>query len=274
MRAASAWRGRAAPSAHRAPGACLPALLTLLPSSLRRDPRAARGSALPGPIAGQGRGQKSHRRDDGRQRCECSLPRRRQLHADGSVREEGVGVGSGEVGGSRGARRRNPADHPSLPPSPSLPLRRPGAQEARLPLPDQLRQDAARPGDHGGEKGESIEGRETRNPEPSPSPSPQNNPNPNPHPAGQYLCQGRVRPQPPHPSPRRAHHGLHSRRQDHRVLVRPAAARAQGGEWGVGGGWGETRASPHPSLPRPVTTLLPKQNTERRPSGAGDSTDR
>ena len=88
-----------------------------------------------------------------------------------------MGVGVGEVGGSRGARRRNPADHPSLPPSPSLPLRRPGAQEARLPLPDQLRQDAARPGDHGGEKGER---RETPNPHPRPRPKTTLTPTPTP----------------------------------------------------------------------------------------------
>ena len=38
------------------------------------------------------------------------------------MREEGVGVGSGEVGGSRGARRRNPADHTPLSRPPPLSL--------------------------------------------------------------------------------------------------------------------------------------------------------
>lgn len=178
-------------------------------------------------------------------------------------------MGSGEVGGSRGARRRNPADHPSLPPSPSLPLRRPGAQEARLPLPDQLRQDAARPGDHGGEKGER---RETPNPHPRPRPKTTLTPTPTPQ-VNTFVKDASD----PNPLIRAlAVRTMGCIRVDKitEYLCDPLQRALKVGRGGVGGGWGETRASPHPSLPRPVTTLLPKQNTERRPSGAGDSTDR
>jgi hypothetical protein len=75
----------------------------------RRDPRAQGGARLAGPPQEEGGREEGDRGDDGGQGRLHALPRGREQHAD----------------------------------------RGPGAQEAGLPVPHQLRQDAARPGDHG-----------------------------------------------------------------------------------------------------------------------------